>query len=136
MTPISLTIGIAFKRRERALIEIAKFRSFAFQLFLAHSLWDWDVDGKDQGRKGVAKMDWVGHADDVLTELVAMGDELCRFLTMPTSSRSRYDVLYQLAQTKMKLSFLACPSLHYILTQASSYKNRKTRSSSYCRSSL
>lgn len=106
MTPISLTIGIAFKRRERALIEIAKFRSFAFQLFLAHSLWDWDVDGKDKGRKGVATMDWVGHADDVLTELVAMGDELCRFLTMPTSSRSRYNVMYKLASVKMKLSLL------------------------------
>ena len=86
-----MTIGIAFKRRERALIEIAKFRSFAFQLFLAHALWNWDVEGKDKGRAGT-KMDWVGHADDVLTELIQMGDELCRFLTMPTSSRSRHRV--------------------------------------------
>ena len=89
VTPLSLTIGIAFKRRERALIEIAKFRSFAFQLFLAHALWNWDVEGKEKGRAGCIQMDWVGHADDVLTELTSMGDELCRFLTMPTSSRSR-----------------------------------------------
>lgn len=89
VTPLSLTIGIAFKRRERALIEIAKFRSFAFQLLLAHCVWDWDVTGKEKGRAGTT-FDWVGHADDVLTELIAIGDELCRFLTLPTTSRSRY----------------------------------------------
>jgi len=91
VTPLSLTIGIAFRRRERALIEVAKFRSFAFQLFLAHSLWDWDVPDKIEGRAG-ANVDWVGHADEVLSELVAIGDELFRFLTLPSTSRSRHRV--------------------------------------------
>eukprot|EP00970_Alexandrium_tamarense_P002223 scaffold316_cov188-Alexandrium_tamarense.AAC.15 len=91
VTPLSLTIGIAFRRRERALIEVAKFRSFAFQLFLAHSLWDWDIPDKIEGRAG-ANVDWVGHADEVLSELIAIGDELFRFLTLPSTSRSRHRV--------------------------------------------
>ena len=40
VTPLSLAIGIAFRRRERALIDIARFRSFSYQIYLAHSLWD------------------------------------------------------------------------------------------------
>lgn len=34
ITPLSLSVGIAFRRRDRALVEIAKFKSFSFQLFL------------------------------------------------------------------------------------------------------
>ena len=41
VTPLSLAIGIAFRRRERALIDIARFRSFSYQIYLAHALWDW-----------------------------------------------------------------------------------------------
>jgi len=91
VTPLSTLIGLAFRRRDRALIEIAKFRSFAFQVFLAHCLWDWATDSGNKGRSGTS-INWIGHVDDVLTELIAMGDELCRFLTMPTTSRSRHRV--------------------------------------------
>jgi hypothetical protein len=63
VTPLSLMIGITFRSRERALIEIAKFRSFAFQLLLAHYIWDWDVPPKEKGRAGTT-IDWVGHDDD------------------------------------------------------------------------
>lgn len=91
VTPLSTLIGLAFRRRDRALIEIAKFRSFAFQVFLAHCLWDWATDTGNKGRSGTS-INWIGHVDDVLTELIAMGDELCRFLTMPTTSRSRHRV--------------------------------------------
>eukprot|EP00585_Thalassiosira_rotula_P004703 CAMPEP_0196139210 /NCGR_PEP_ID=MMETSP0910-20130528/6572_1 /TAXON_ID=49265 /ORGANISM="Thalassiosira rotula, Strain GSO102" /LENGTH=554 /DNA_ID=CAMNT_0041399911 /DNA_START=94 /DNA_END=1758 /DNA_ORIENTATION=+ len=87
ITPLSLSIGIAFRRRERALVEIAKFRSFAFQLFLSHCIWDWGLP--PDGKAG-ANIDWVEHADDVLKELISIGDELCRFLTLPTTSRSRH----------------------------------------------
>ena len=73
------------------MIEIAKFRSFSFQVFLAHCLWDWATDNGNKGRNGT-NINWIGHVDDVLTELIAMGDELCRFLTMPTTSRSRHRV--------------------------------------------
>ena len=89
ITPLSLSVGIAFRRRERALIEIAKFRSFAFQLFLSHCIWDWGLP-PDGGKAGT-DIDWVEHADDVLKEMISIGDELCRFLTLPTTSRSRYD---------------------------------------------
>ena len=88
ITPLSLSVGIAFRRRERALIEIAKFRSFSFQLFISHCIWDW---GFPPNGKAGTNIDWVRHADDVLKELIAIGDELFRFLTLPTSSRTRCD---------------------------------------------
>lgn len=87
VTPLSLSVSISFRRRERALIEISKFRSFAFQLLLAHAVWDW---GKDGGKANVRGIDWLGHTDEVLTELIAVGDELSRFLTLPSTSRSRH----------------------------------------------
>ena len=87
ITPLSLSVGIAFRRRERALVRISQFRSFAYQLFLSHCIWDW---GNPPGGKAGADIDWVDHADDVLGELIAIGDELCRFLSLPTSSRSRH----------------------------------------------
>ncbi len=89
ITPLSLSIGIAFRRRELALVEIAKFRSNAFQIFIAHCIWDWDLP---PGGKARSSIDWVQHADNVLRELISIGDELCRFLTLPTTSRSRYHV--------------------------------------------
>lgn len=87
VTPLSLSVSISFRRRERALIEISKFRSFAFQLLLAHAVWDWEKDG---GKANVRGIDWLGHTDEVLTELIAVGDELSRFLTLPSTSRSRH----------------------------------------------
>mmetsp|Transcript_13626 Transcript_13626/g.28925 ORF Transcript_13626/g.28925 Transcript_13626/m.28925 type:complete len:297 (-) Transcript_13626:54-944(-) len=89
ITPLSLSVGIAFRRRERALVEIAKFRSFAYQLFLSHCIWDWGLP-PDGGKAASKDIDWVDHADEVLKELIAIGDELCRFLTLPTTSRSRH----------------------------------------------
>eukprot|EP00581_Thalassiosira_minuscula_P003909 CAMPEP_0183746502 /NCGR_PEP_ID=MMETSP0737-20130205/66789_1 /TAXON_ID=385413 /ORGANISM="Thalassiosira miniscula, Strain CCMP1093" /LENGTH=684 /DNA_ID=CAMNT_0025982199 /DNA_START=158 /DNA_END=2211 /DNA_ORIENTATION=+ len=91
ITPLSLSIGIAFRRRERALIEISKFRSFAYQLFLSHCIWDWGLP-PDGGRAASKDIDWVDHADEVLKELIAIGDELCRFLTLPTASMGRHRV--------------------------------------------
>ena len=88
ITPLLLSVGIAFRRRERALVEIAKFRSFAYQLLLSHCIWDWGLP-PDDGKAGCDDIDWVEHADDVLRELISIGDELCRFLTLPTTSRSR-----------------------------------------------
>ena len=87
ITPLSLSVGIGFRRRERALIEIARFRSFAYQLFIAHCVWDWGVPPEG---KASADIDWVEHSDTVLRELISIGDELCRFLSLPTSSRSRH----------------------------------------------
>lgn len=71
VTPLSLSVNISFRRRDRALIEISKFRSFAFQVLLAHAVWDWDKDG---GKANVAGIDWLSHTDEVLTELIAVGE--------------------------------------------------------------
>ncbi|KAL7554960.1 hypothetical protein ACHAWF_018539 [Thalassiosira exigua] len=102
ITPLSLSVGIAFRRRERALVEISKFRSFAYQLFLSHCIWDW---GLPPDGRAAADIDWVEHADDVLNELVKIGDELCRFLTLPTTSMSRF-VKLSLLSEKIKLAGL------------------------------
>ncbi len=88
ITPLSVTICLVFRRREDALIEIAKFRPLAYQLFLSHCIWDWGVPPKG---KAAVDIDWVEHANDVLREMIAIGDELCRFLTLPTMSRCRWD---------------------------------------------
>jgi hypothetical protein len=86
-SPITAAFTMAFARRERALIWTADFRSFAYHLYLAHSLWDWE-DSKG-GRAG-ADVDWLEHCDAVLAQLIGIGDELSRFLSLPTTSRSRH----------------------------------------------
>lgn len=80
---------MAFQRRERALIAIGQFRSFSYHLYMAHCLWDWDGDGRVKAaeKQGV---NWLEHTDAVLAQLLGIGDELARFLTLPTSSRSRH----------------------------------------------
>lgn len=89
ITPLSLSVGIGFRRRERALIEISRFRSYAYQLLLAHCIWDWG-GLPPKGKASHEDINWLEHADTVLTELISIGDELCRFLTLPTASRSRH----------------------------------------------
>lgn len=89
-SPIVAALGMAFTRRERALMTIADFRSFSHHLYLAHSLWDWTDKG---GRAGAAEnmgVNWVEHCDAVMAQLVGIGDELSRFLTLPSASRSRH----------------------------------------------
>jgi hypothetical protein len=81
---------MAFTRRERALVDIAKFRSFAFQTYLAHVTWDWV--NSSGGRAVFSEEDWLEHADTVMGHLVSIGDELCRFLTLPTASSGRHRV--------------------------------------------
>lgn len=120
VTPITVSIRLAFQRRERALYQISQLRSFSFQLYLAHAIWDWDggngrenlscnsnriddgsgtkVSAENLARsisKGIVtdSVDWVEHSDKVLEHLVVIGDELSRFLTLPTSSRSSYRML-------------------------------------------
>jgi len=47
VTPNTVTIRMAFQRRERGLYEISRVRSLCFQIYLAHSIWDWNCeDGK------------------------------------------------------------------------------------------
>ena len=103
MTPITVSIGMAFTRRERALFQISQVRSFSFQIYLAHAIWDWDSgNGRSKlaatnhtthghtnnGNSENENINWLDHTDQVLEHLVSIGDELSRFLTLPTSSRS------------------------------------------------
>ena len=66
---------------------MAKFRSFAFQLFLAHAVWDWGWPPKGRAASSV---DWLEHADEVMGELILIADELCRLLTLPCSTKTRH----------------------------------------------
>jgi len=90
VTPISVSINVAFKRREDALKSIALWRANAFQLFVAHSNWDWGSYGKN-GR-ATLNYDFAQHSDEMFKLLTAMGDELYEFLTLPTCSRARHRV--------------------------------------------
>ena len=48
VTPITVSIGMAFRRREQALYQITRIRSFSFQIYLAHAIWDWNGgDGRN-----------------------------------------------------------------------------------------
>ena len=78
---------MAFTRREESLVMIADMRSSAHHLYIAHALWDWKEGG---GRAGCTDFDFLEHCDAVLAQLVGIGDELSRFLTLPTTSRSRH----------------------------------------------
>ena len=148
VTPITVSIGMAFRRRELALFQITRFRSFSFQIYLAHSIWDWSdgngrnkcvnnvnntidvtnmdmnmdvkpsgskidthdddhIHDKDEDRdcsitppengyydnKTNTTTTWLHHSDIVLEHLVGIGDELSRFLSLPTSSRSYHRML-------------------------------------------
>lgn len=91
VTPITVTIQMAFTRRERALYEISRIRSCCFQIYTSHNVWDWS-DGKGRDN-AMTKDQWLKHTDELLEHLVGVGDELCRFLTLPTSSRSYHRML-------------------------------------------
>jgi hypothetical protein len=91
VTPLSVTITLAFRRRERALYEISRIRSFCFQIYLAHAIWNWD---SGRGRDNAMNEEgWLKHTDKVLEQLVGVGDELSRVLTLPTSSRSYHRMI-------------------------------------------
>mmetsp|Transcript_692 Transcript_692/g.798 ORF Transcript_692/g.798 Transcript_692/m.798 type:complete len:451 (+) Transcript_692:211-1563(+) len=85
VTPITVSIRMAFQRRERALHRIAQVRSFSFQIYLSHSIWEWGEKDKVDEK--------IKHVDEVMDHLIGFGDELSRFLTLPTSSRSFHRML-------------------------------------------
>lgn len=88
IVPMSASIRMAFNRRERALQELSRFRSFCHHIYTAHATWDWVR--RDGGRAACTDVNWLEHADAVLVHLVAMADDLGRFLRLPTSSSGRH----------------------------------------------
>lgn len=84
--PMSASLTISFNRRESALLRLSQFRSYANHIYLAHALWDWN---EGTGRAS-STVDWIEHTDKVMAQLIGIGDELSRFLRLPTSTRSRH----------------------------------------------
>jgi hypothetical protein len=122
-SPIAAAIGMAYNRRELALMTIADFRSFASQLYIAHSLWDWPENG---GRAN-SDMDLRAHSDAVLAQIVGVSDELARFLTLPTTSRSIHRMTWigrhQAAKT-VEVAYRLLESMSHRITRLCVYGER------------
>lgn len=128
-SPISAAIGMAYQRRERALIAISDFRSFSYHLYLAHAFWDWSPGGR-----AAANVDWLEHCDAVLAQLIGMGDELARFLSLPTTSR-RYVCVRNRDQhgyRKRSLShFIDIPTSRHRMTKSGRKEASRTTEVAY-----
>lgn len=85
--PMSASLTMTFNRREAALQRLSQVRSFAYHIYIGHALWDWD-DGR--GRENCKDVDWLDHTDSVMAQLIGIADELSRFLTLPSATRSRH----------------------------------------------
>jgi hypothetical protein len=122
-SPIAAAIGMAYNRREMALIRIADFRSFSSHLYIAHSLWDWTENG---GREQ-SDLDLRAHSDAVMAQIVGIGDELARFLTLPTTSRSIHRMTKQgqhEAARTVEVAYRLLESMSRRITRLSAYGER------------
>ena len=117
ITPMSSSISMAFDRRERALQQLANYRSAAYQIYCANASWDWSEAHKKPGRRGCVEnegdlaavrgesgreqeqadgqgsghnIDFLQHADTALTHLVNISDALYKYLSLPTASLDRH----------------------------------------------
>jgi len=115
ITPLGQSISMAFSRREMALQKLAMYRSAVYNLYVAHSSWDWSVSSKGKGRRGCVEneedemavygnntssstihnkqakdIDWLNHSDTTLCHLIHMSDSLYKYLTLPTATRARH----------------------------------------------
>ena len=109
ITPISSSITMAFTRRENALASLTKFRSSAYNLYLAHATWDWSQAHKSKGRRGCVEsnedmiavygeetkdtagdrpIDFMQHSETLLRQLIQLSDALYIYLTLPTATRA------------------------------------------------
>lgn len=92
VTPMSATIAMAFRRRERALAHLARLRATLVGLYAAHSVWDWRTSGKKDSGKAASSLNWLGHADAALAEFLGISDEMAIFLSLPNVTRGRHRV--------------------------------------------
>jgi len=68
---------------------LTDLKSTMLHIYVAHSSWDWDAG---TGRSVSEPNYWIEHSDAVLNCLVSLSDDLARYLSLPTSSRSRHRV--------------------------------------------
>ena len=90
ITPLSSSIGMAFQRRDLALNHMASMKATMLHIYSAHVCWDWALASGKKGRS--SDYDWLGHSDTVLELYLQLSHELCRLLTLPTSSRAWHRV--------------------------------------------
>ena len=90
ITPMLASLQMAFSRRETAMLHISRFRSTCTMLYSSHATWDWPLAGRKSGR-AASSIDWLELSDRMLEEIIHVGDDLCRFLTLPTASRARHN---------------------------------------------
>ena len=105
---------MAFRRREWALVMSGEMRSFSHHLYLAHGSWDWSENG---GREKCESVDFLAQCDAVMAQLVGIGDELSRFLTLPTTSRSRHRMTKRGRQEAARTIEVAYDLLESMVTQ-------------------
>jgi len=79
------------------------FRMRSLQLYLAHAKWDWSGGQGRQERQDY----WLEHSDQALSILLQMGDEFCRFLTLPTYSGTRQLVFHRYIQESRQIIIVA-----------------------------
>lgn len=91
ITPLATAVSMAFTRREQALLNIANFRTTCFQIYGAHSVWDWGWKDGVTGRER-SPVNWVEHSDKLLVQLFGICEELTRWLTLPNATRARHKV--------------------------------------------
>ena len=101
ITPMSASIGMAFSRRDQALVHLAAVKTTLWNIYSAHACWDWATP-KSEGRQrpgsdghSASSYDWLDHGDNVLTAVLLICQDLHRMLTLPSSSRARHRVTTQ-----------------------------------------
>jgi hypothetical protein len=92
ITPIASSVTMAFGRRETAVRSICTIRATLIQLYVAHSIWDWGTIKCGGGREALIAdiFSPFDHANRVYDTMMELQMNLCRFLTLPGSSRARH----------------------------------------------
>ena len=92
ITPMSASVGMAFKRRDKALDHLAVLKSTLFNIYSAHACWDWCKKQNPQSGRAASDMNWLDHCDKVLIATIMMCVDSTRMLTLPSASRGRHRV--------------------------------------------
>lgn len=115
VTPLIQSISMAFNRRDAALRALASYRSALYHVYMAHASWDWGECFKKKGRRGCVEnvedlkhvqqeevkdddelpptpkpIDWLNHADNLLSQLIHLSDSMSQYLALPISSRTHH----------------------------------------------